>query len=228
MTLQENIAQDPNVAPVQETKPSDKEINFRAFQAKYERQLAEEREAREQERKAREAAERKLQQLSIQDDEEDDDEPYVAKKKLKKELSRFGESQKQYTQSEIKQTVAQALQEERKSMWLNQNPDFYDVMQQHAEKLAIKSPGLAEKILKMPDTFERQQLVYENIKALGLDKPEVKQSSIQEKVDANRRSPYYQPSGMATAPYSQVGDFSEMGQKQSYDRMKELQKRMRI
>lgn len=222
MTLQENIAQDPNVAPVQENKPSDKEINFRALQAKYERQLAEERQAREQ-------LERQLQKVQAPEDEDDDDdEPYVAKKKLKKELNKFGENQKQFTQSEIKQTVAQALQEERKNMWLNQNPDFYDVMQQHAEKLALKCPGLAEKILKMPDTFERQQLVYENVKAMGLDKPEVKQSSIQEKIDANRRSPYYQPTGTGTAPYSQVGDFSDVGQKQAYDKMKELQKRMRI
>jgi actin-related protein len=209
-------------AVTQETKSNDKEYNFRAQQAKYERMLAEERQARE-------IAEKKLQEKlqTSSDDEEDDSQPYVDNKKLNKKLAKFSENTKQYTKSEIQENIRQALHEERKQNWMKQNPDFYDTLQ-HAEKLALKNPGLADRILQMPDSFERQQLVYENIKALGLDKPEQKQSSIQEKVDANRRSPYYQPSGVGAAPYSQVGDFSEQGQKQSYQKMKDLQKKMRI
>jgi hypothetical protein len=113
-------------------------------------------------------------------------------------------------------------------MWLENNPDFYEVLNKNADKLAQRSPRLAKSILAMPDTFERQKLVYENIKELGLDKPESKQPSIQQKVDANRRSPYYQPSGIAAAPYSQVADYSETGQKQAYAKMQELKKQMRI
>ncbi len=209
-------------AVTQETKSNDKEYNFRAQQAKYERMLAEERQARE-------IAEKKLQEKlqTSSDDEEDDSQPYVDNKKLNKKLAKFSENTKQYTKSEIQENIRQALHEERKQNWMKLNPDFYDTLQ-HAEKLALKNPGLADRILQMPDSFERQQLVYENIKALGLDKPEQKQSSIQEKVDANRRSPYYQPSGVGAAPYSQVGDFSEQGQKQSYQKMKDLQKKMRI
>jgi hypothetical protein len=79
----------------------------------------------------------------------------------------------------------------------------------------------------MPDTFERQKLVYKNIKAFGLDRPEAKQPSIQEKIDSNKRSPYYQPSGVGSAPYASAGDFSASGQKQAYDKMKELQNRLR-
>ena len=79
----------------------------------------------------------------------------------------------------------------------------------------------------MPEGFERQKLVYQNIKELGVDKPEQKQSTIQEKVDANRRSPFYQPTGVGTAPYATSGDFSQTGQKQAYAKMKELQARLR-
>jgi len=89
-------------------------------------------------------------------------------------------------------------------------------------------PELAESILEMPEGFERQKLVYKNIKALGIHKPAMKEPSIQEKVDANRRSPYYQPSGVSTAPYSQVGDFSNTGQKQAYEKMQQLKSQLRI
>ncbi len=208
-----------------QSKQNDKELNFRALEQKYQRQLEQERAGRlEAEKMAKEAMERQSNQ---NDDDENDSDPYVDKKKLNKTLARFGEQTKKQTQSEIQQAVQVALGEERKNNWMKSNPDFYEVLQ-HAEKLAQKDPDLAESILEMPEGFERQKLVYKTIKAQGLHKPEVKQASIQEKVDANRRSPYYQPSGVGTAPYQSVGDFSEGGQKNAYDKMKELQKRLRI
>ncbi len=211
------------ISQSQENKPSDKELNFRALEAKYQKQLEQERSARlEAERIAQEAQ----QKRNYQEDDDDDNEPYVDKKKLEKKLARFGENTKQQTQQEVRQAVQTALQEERRQNWLKQNPDFYEVLQ-HAEKFAQKDPELAETILEMPEGFERQKLVYKNIKALGLHKPEVKQPSIQEKVDANKRSPYYQPSGVGSAPYAQAGDFSQSGQKNAYAKMKELQARWR-
>jgi hypothetical protein len=203
-------------------KQNDKELNFRALEAKYERQLV-------QERAAREDLERQIQQRQQvpQNEDEDDSEPYVDHKKLNKTLNKFGQA----TQNEIQkamQVAKEAAKEElKKEMWLENNPDFYDVLK-HAEKFSLKAPKLAETILKMPEGFERQKLVYHNIKELGVDKPEVKQPSIQEKVDANRRSPYYQPSSVGSAPYSQVGDFSPVGQKSAYDKMQELKQRMRL
>lgn len=213
-----------NQAIILENKTSDKELNFRALEQKYQRQLEQERTARlEAERMVQESQSKKY----IQDDDEDDSEPYVDHKKLQKKLNKFGEQTKQQTQTEIKQAVQQALNEERRQNWLKNNPDFYDVLQ-HAEKFAEKDRELADTILEMPDTFERQKLVYKSIKALGIHKPEIKAPSIQEKVDANRRSPYYQPSGVGAAPYSAQGDFSESGQKNAYDQMKKLQKTLRI
>lgn len=205
-----------------EVKQNDKELNFRQLEMKHQKQL-------EQERQARLEAERTIQELrkSQTQDDDDSDEPYVDHKNLNKKLAKFGQQQHQQTQSEIQNAVSKALQDERKQTWLKTNSDFYDVMK-HAEKLANKDPELAESILEMPDTFERQKLVYKNIKALGLHNPEAKQPSIQEKVDANRRSPFYQPSGVGSSPYSSQGDFSKTGQKQAYDKMQELKNRLRL
>lgn len=208
---------------VQDQKPSDKELNFRKLEEKYQRELA-------QERAARQEAERIAQEKSKvvhHDEEEDDDEPYVDKRKLKKTLDKFGQQTKQETQTEIQKAVQVALHEERKQNWVKSNPDFYDVLQ-YAEKLALKDPDLAESILEMPEGFERQKLVYKNIKALGLHRPEEKAPSIQQKIDANRKSPYYQPSGVGTAPYSNAGDYSQGGQKQAYEKMQQLKAQLRI
>jgi len=210
---------------VVEQKQNDKEHNFRALEAKYQKELQLERSARiEAERMAQEALSKKQ---SVTEDDEDDSDPYVDNKKLNKKLAKFGEQTKQITQGEIQREVNKALTEERKSNWLKQNSDFYEVLQ-HAEKLAVKDPELAETILEMPEGFERQKLVYKNIKALGLHKPEVKQPSIQEKVDANRRSPYYQPTSVGTPAYASSSDFSPGGQKQAYEKMQELKNRLRI
>lgn len=206
-----------------EQKVSDKELNFRALESKYQQQLAAER--AEKERLMNELNSR--QQPVKVEDEDDDDEPYVDKKRLKKEQAKFGQQIKQETQSEIQKAVQKALYEERKQNWVKSNPDFYDIMQ-HAERIVQDDPDLAESILEMPDTFERQKLVYRTIKSKGFHKPVEKASTIQDKIDANRRSPYYQPSGLGTAPYNQSADFTDHGQKQAYEKMQALKKQLRL
>ena len=69
-------------------------------------------------------------------------------------------------------------------MWLKNNPDFYEVMN-HAQAFADKDPELAESILEMPEGFERQKLVYKNIKALGIHKPAEQKPNIQDKIDSS-------------------------------------------
>lgn len=208
-----------------QAKPqNDKELNFRALELRYQRQLDQERSARmEAERQVQEARQRNQNN----DDDDDTSDPYVDHKRLNKTLTKHGEQIKQQTQSEIQKAVQVAIYEERKQNYVKNNSDFYDVLQ-HADKLMQHDPELAETILEMPEGFERQKLVYKNIKALGLNKERVPEPSIQDKIDANRRSPYYQPSGMGTAPYSSQGDFSQAGQKQAYDKMQELKARMRL
>lgn len=212
----------PQDNPVQQNipqQPGDKELNFRALQQKYEKQL-------EHERQARMELEQRLNQ-SKEADEDKDDEPYVDHRKLDKKLNKFGANTQNQIDRAMQQAKESAKEEIRQETWLENNPDFYDVMQL-AQKFAEKAPRMAETILKMPEGFDRQKLVYQSIKELGLNKPEQKAPSIQDKIDANRRSPYYQPSGTATAPYASQGDFSPQGQEQAYKKLQELKKNLRI
>lgn len=205
---------------------NDKELNFGALRNKYERALQEANNARlEAERKAEEAL-RRLP-THVDEDEDDSSEPYVDHKRLNKTLAKHEQKFAQQTQTEIQKAVQQAIQNERRENWLKQNGDFYEVLQ-HAEKFAEHDPELAETILSMPEGFERQKLVYKNIKALGLHKPPEKTPSIQDKVDSNRRSPYYQPGGVGNTPYSTSSDFSQTGQKEAYAKMQELKNRLRL
>lgn len=209
----------------QDQKPTDKELNFRNLEAKYQRQLEQERAARlEAERVAQEAMSKHKQSS---DDDEDDSEPYVDHKKLAKKLSNFEKNLDKKIDQKAEEKARQMVERERQEGWMRNNSDFYDVMQ-HAQKLYEKDQELAETILAMPESFERQKLVYKNIKALGLHKPEQKAPPIQDKIDANRRSPYYQPSGVGSAPYASQSDFSTSGQKNAYDKMQELKRNLRI
>ncbi len=209
-----------------EPKQNDKEYNFRQLEQK----LQQERNARlEAERRAEEALKQAQQvQNTHKDDEDDESEPYVDHKRLNKKLNNFERNMETKIQQQAEVIARNLVEREKKDNWLKQNADFYDVLQNYADKFASHDPDLAESILQMPDNFERQKLVYKNIKALGLHKPAEAAPSIQDKIDANRRSPYYQPSGIGTAPYSTQGDYSEGGQKAAYQKMKDLQKKLRM
>ena len=211
--------------PQEASKVDNTELNFRKQEQMYQKIV-------DEERRARLEAERKLQQMVAGSQDDDvSDEPYVDEKRLNKKLTKFGAQTKQETENIVKTAVEDALYEERKKNWLKNNTDFNEVMQ-HVQKFAEKDPELAETILEMPDGFERQKLVYKNIKALGLHKKEVPQATIQETIDKNRRNPYYQPSGTATPPYGihSVGSkhYSPIETKNAYDKMQELKKGIRI
>lgn len=211
--------------PAQENQQqqTDKELNFRALEAKYQRQLDQERQARLEAEKQLAASHR---QPSVQDDD-DDSEPYVDHKRLKKEQAKFGQQIKQETQTEIQKAVQMAIQQERQENWLKNNPDFYEVLK-HGEKFYQHDPELAETILTMPEGFERQKLVYKNIKALGLHEDKPKESPIQQRIDQNRRHPI-QPGSMGAAPYQgQQADFSPAGQKAAYEKMQQAKARLQI
>ncbi len=211
------------VVPVQEPVDTQKEYNF----AQLRKQV-------EQERSARIAAEEKAaryEQLSQHKpiEEEDDDEPYVDKKKLKKVLNQFGDETKKSTADIVKNEVEKALSQERTQQYLKENPNFEKVMNSDlVQNFADTHKELARMIINLPEGFERQKMVYEFLKASGMDKPQLKQQSIQEKVDANRRSPFMPSGGPGSAPYSQVGDFSPVGQKNAYDAMKAKISQLRL
>ena len=202
---------------------SSKELNFRKQEAMYVRQLEQERQEKEKLKQELEAA-RRIPQTN---DEDDDTEPYVDTKRLNKKLSSFGQNTQSEIQKAMEQAKRSAKEELKQEIWLENNPDFYDVLQK-ADEFAQRAPKLAENILKMPDNFDRQRLVYQTMKEMGIDKPPQKQSTVQDKIDANKRSPYYQPSGTNAAPYAAVGDFSPAGQKGAYEKMQQLKAQLRI
>lgn len=216
-----------NDAQTQEQKPSDKELNFRMLEAKYEKQLAQERAARLEAEKAAQEALHRIQASAQEDDEDDDSEPYVDHKRLNKTLSSFERKLEEKIEKKSEEKARALLFESKKDQWIRSNPDFVEVLQ-HADKLYQEDPELAETILEMPEGFERQKLVYKSIKNMGLHKEKPKAPTIQEKIDSNRRSPYYQPSSVPSAPYSNGGDFSEAGQENAYKKMQELKKTLRI
>lgn len=216
---------------VEQQKQVEKENNFRALEAKYQRELERERGARlEVERQLQEAAAKKEAAAASKNDEDDaydPSEPYVDHKRLDKRFNSFERKMEAKIEQKAEEKARLMVEKERRDNWLKSNPDYYDVLQ-HAEKFAEMHPDLAETILQMPEGFERQKLVYKNIKTLGINQPPKPVSSVQEKVDANRRSPYYQPSGPGAAPYAAQGDFSPVGQKNAYDKMKQLQQKLRM
>ncbi|HMK58773.1 MAG TPA: hypothetical protein VK462_06945 [Nitrososphaeraceae archaeon] len=214
-----------NQVAVQENKQSDKEINFRKIEEKHRRELAEMQvRLEETERKATEA----LSRNRVEEDD-NDDEPYVGHKKLEKKFSSFERRLEEKIDQRAEEKARMLMDRKEEEDWVKNNSDFNEVLrEENLMKLVNKAPGLAESIKRMPDGIEKQKLVYNTIKSMGLDKPEQKQSSVQEKIDANRRSPYYQPSGVGAAPYNSVGDYSPAGQKNAYAKMQELKSKLRI
>lgn len=210
---------------ITEQKKNDAEYNFAQLRKKLEQEQQARIQAEERAAKLEQLAQRGA--ASQDDDDDDDGEPYIDRKRLKKEFGKVVPKLKEEARLDVRQEVQKAIQQERQQAWMRGNPDFYEVMN-HAQKLADKDPELAETILEMPEGFERNKLVYKNIKALGLHKKEEPKPTIQETIDRNRKSPYYQPSGVGSAPYASASDFSPTGQKSAYDKMKELQARLRL
>lgn len=188
------------------------------------------------EKKARLAAEERANQLEAEkqqkfkaslpykdDDSDEDTDPYVDHKKLNKKFAAFEENMEKKIDAKAEMKAKSMIEQERQNSFLKANPDFNQILSpEMIQKFAEKHPDIAEPMLDMPDNFSRQKLLYQNIKALGINRPAMAEPSIQQKIDANRKSPYYQPSGGNTPPYASQGDFSQNGQKNAYAKMQEL------
>lgn len=182
----------------------------------------------EQEKAGRLAAEERLAQqeqkkTQVRDEDDYSDEPYVDERRLNKKLAKFEETFDKKVDQRAEAIARSMVEQERQSSFLKANPDFNQILSPELlQKFVEKHPEMAEPMLEMPDNFARQKLLYQNIKALGLHRPAVPEVSIQQKIDQNRRSPYYQPSGGNTPPYASQGDFSEAGKKNAYAKQQEL------
>jgi hypothetical protein len=182
----------------------------------------------EQERAGRMAIEEELAQLKqaaqkTKYDQDDDSEPYVDSKKLNRKFAEYDEVLEKKIEKKAEYIAQTMIERERQQSFLKANPDFQQILSpEMLQKFVEKHPDMAEPMLEMPDNFARQKLLYQNIKALGLHRPAAPEVSIQQKIDANRKSPYYQPSGSNTPPFASQGDFTDGGQKNAYSKMQDL------
>lgn len=220
-----------NVQDLPQTETSQVKADNLAVQRRmYEKQLLEERSQKQElEKRLAELESTKRSTRSQDVDDDDDGEPYVDKKTLKKQLERFSRDIGQDIDKRAEEKARGLLEQERQINFVRSNPDFEQILSPELiQKFAEKHPEVAEQMLEMPDNFARKKLLYQNIKALGVNRPAQLAPSIQETIDKNRRSPYYQPSGSgATPPYAAVGDFSDVGQENAYKKMQTLIKNRR-
>lgn len=208
-----------------ESKEQQLERNFAQQRKHYERQLEAQKNEFEQRLAQLEQERQAKKEYAHHDDDDSSDEPYVDRKALKKELGRLTETFEKKIDAKAEEKARALLEQERQSQYVRQNPDFREVLtSENIQKFAEKFPNMAEPMLEMPDNFARQKLLYEQIKALGVNKPPAPpQPSMQEMLKNNRKPMYYQPSiSGGQPPYAQNGDFSQEGQKAAYAKMKDL------
>lgn len=196
------------------------EINFAKLRKKLEAEIQEKEALKLKTVQLEKEREELLRGRNVASEDDDDDEPYIDKRKLKKELSRHGEE----FEKRVEKKVQEALEEERRATYLKENNDFNDILSEDGLKGFVEShPNLANAILRMPDGFERQKLVYENIKALKKLKEASSKPSIQDTIESNRRSPYYKGPTSATPPFG-----GQIDPKAAYNKMQELKSRLRL
>ena len=157
--------------------------------------------------------------------DEDDDEPYVDMRKLKKALASMHGEVDAKIDVRAEQKAREMLEMEKRKEFLRANPDFEEVLSaQNLEKYAHANPDEAEDWVKLPDDFTRKKLIYRQLKKDAIAKQQQEKSSIQQKIDANRKSPFM-PSQYGNPPGANMGDFSEAGQKNAFAQMRALQQR---
>lgn len=224
-----------DVAPVDqavqaEAKQNDKEFNFARLRQEKERAVAAAQEAMaEKERLQLEiekvrAQAQKMRAPELEDEDEVDDEPYVNRKGLKRVLSKLDQSIENKIDERAQAIAKRILEEERQKNFVfqlkSEYRDFNEIVTADSlEKMQNANPRMAAIIDRMPDGYEKGQMVYETIKTMGLHKkPE---PSVKERVEQNQRNPYYHPttSGQGTAA---MGDFSEAGRKAAYQKIQSL------
>lgn len=162
------------------------------------------------------------------DDDDDASDPYVDRKTLNKKMSQWEKNLEAKFEKKAEEKAMSLIERERQTQYVQQNADFNTIMTPEImEKFQEEHPSIVKSLLNMPDNFHRQKVIYETVKALGVHKK--KEPAIQQTIDRNQRHPgMYQTAQVGAAPYATSANFSPQGQKEAYDQMKGLQKRMRI
>jgi hypothetical protein len=228
LASEDKMTEEVNSQQAPEPVKTDKEINFERVRKQLEQERAEKLQY-QQKLKALEEERQKSVRLPYKDDDEDYDEnePYVDHKSLKKKFAQFEQGFEKKVDQLAEQKARTLLEQDKQNSYIKQNPDFNQLLTpENIEKFANEHPAIAERMLRMPDTFDRQALLYEQMKAFQKEKSD--KPHIQETIDQNRRSPYYRPTGTPSAPYNGMGDFSPTGQKAAYQKMQELKSKLRL
>lgn len=210
-------------------KSNDKELNFEKLRKQLEQERNEK--IRMQERlEVLEKAQQRSSNTTKSDEDYESDEPYIDQKTFSKKMSKFEASLEDKIDKRAEEKARFILENEKQQDYVKRNSDFNQILsQENIQKFATEHPAMAERMLKMPDNFDRQALLYEQIKALQSTKKAAdEKSSVQQRIDQNRKSPFYQPSGIGASPYAAAGDFSPSGQKSAYDKLQELKSRLRL
>jgi hypothetical protein len=201
-----------------------KDYNF----AQVRKQLQESTRAAEQAKREAEQAKQELEALKRGRDEQEDydssSEPYVEHRTLDKRIKKLEENFEKKIERQAEMKARAIFEQHQQQTFLRNNPDFNEIMSPELlQKFGDKHPSIAESLMAMPDSFDRQKLVYENIKALGIHKPPEK-PPIQETIEKRRVSAYYQPTEASTPPYAANPDCSEAGQKAAYEKIQAIMK----
>jgi len=221
-----NPQQDQSANAEQKTE---KELNFERLR----KQLEQERTARAQAEEKARFLEQERQSMTkkqpVLEEEDDSSEPYVDHKHLNKKFNKWEERIAETIDKKAEEKARILLEQEKQREFYKKNPDFQQVMsQENIEKYGNSDPEETEDWLELPNSFARQKVLYRQIKKAQKQSAETPKQSIQDTIEKNRKSPYYQPSGMGSAPYATTGDFSPQGQKNAYDKLQELKAKLRI
>lgn len=174
----------------------------------------------------KEAEKRHSVRPTVEDEEEDDDEPYVDRKKLKREMGKFSEKASEEASEKAYRRLKSEMEEKERLDWIENTPDFEEILG-HADEFAKKAPITAKNILRRNKTdFEKQQDAYYAIKEMGLHLK--KEPSMQDQINSNRKSVYYSPGSSQGAPYGGAAfDASKENQKRAYEQVQAMKQRLR-
>lgn len=221
--------QEPNAAPATQANPEEVKVQAKNFAEL--RSIAESAKQENVQLKQRLAQLEESMKRAAPKEIEDSNEPYVDHNRLRKEMDKLAENMASTIDKKAEEKARALILEERRNEYLQKNKDFHEVMQgEEIEKFIQEYPHLAGPMAKMPDNFERQQLVYETMKTLKSAKPApnaappVQKSALAQAFEARKPQMAYSPGGSAGGPFQSIGDFSQGGMKNAYDRYKSLQK----
>lgn len=162
--------------------------------------------------------------------DDDGDEPYIDQKTLARKMSAWEKDLEQRFEKKAEEKARELLAQDKRNEFLKRNPDFENILApENLDKYSKDNPEEAEvwTQLRTENNFERQKLLYYQLKKQEALKKMGEVSSMQKKVDENRKNPYYIPSGSGTPPQASFGgNFDKTAQKNSYDLMQSLKQRV--